>query len=223
MKKPEVIMHNSISLDGRIAGFNANIRLHYSIVGNYQAEIYMAGSNTAKTGIEMYGGAPVENEADFHRPEGEETYLSYWVIPDTRGMLKGMLHALRRNEYCRDVIVLISKQTDNDYVNYLKERNYDFLVCGEEHADYNIAFDWLSKKYNARRILVDSGPALCAVLLKQQMVDRISLLIHPGLAGNQFPGLFEKLDLPSTIDLSLETQKRIDNDYIHMVWQIKKT
>ena len=51
--------------------------------------------------------------------------MSYWVIPDTRGVLKGLLHVLRRFEYCRDVIILVSERTGADYVAYLDERDYD--------------------------------------------------------------------------------------------------
>ena len=40
MRRPEVILHNSISPDGCISGFTVNIGLHYGIVGNYGAAIY---------------------------------------------------------------------------------------------------------------------------------------------------------------------------------------
>jgi hypothetical protein len=50
MRRPEVILHNSISPDGCISDFTVNIDLHHGIVGNYGAEIYIAGSSTAKTG-----------------------------------------------------------------------------------------------------------------------------------------------------------------------------
>ena len=45
MMRPEVIMVNSVSLDDRISGFEANIGLHYRIVNEYEADFYMAGSN----------------------------------------------------------------------------------------------------------------------------------------------------------------------------------
>ncbi|MDD5500853.1 MAG: RibD family protein [Candidatus Omnitrophica bacterium] len=220
--KPEVIMHNSISLDGRVTGFEANMALHYGIVNKYGADFYMAGSNTAKTGVELFGEMPVENEADYCKPEKGQD-LSYWVIPDTKGSLKGMLHTFRRYEYCKDVILLISRQTNQDYIDYLEERHYDYLTCGDKFVDYKEAFKSLGTKYNARRILVDTGPTLSGILLKQRLVDKISLLIHPFLVGNNFPNIFEKLDLDKlNIGLKLEKQGTLENDYLQMVWQVIK-
>jgi len=218
--KPEVIMHNSISLDGRVTGFEANIGLHYGIVNEYGADFYMAGSSTAKAGVELFGGVSIETEDDYNKPE-KEGNLSYWVIPDTKGSLKGVLHTYRRYEFCKDVILLISRRTNRDYIEYLEERHYDYLICGGAFVDYKEAFEGFGEQYHARRILVDTGPTLSGVLLKQQLVDKISLLIHPFLVGNNFPNVFEKLDLNKlNIELNLEKQEVLKNDYLHMVWRI---
>lgn len=221
--KPEVIIHNSISLDGRVTGFEANLGLHYGIVNGYSADFYMVGSNTAKAGVALFGGVPVETGDDYKKPE-KEGNLSYWVIPDTKGALKGLLHTYRRYEYCKDVILLISGRTNQDYIDYLEARHYDYILCGDEFVDYKEAFKILGTKYNARRILVDSGPTLSGILLKQRLVDKISLLVHPFLAGNRSPNVFDKLDLnEGTIALKLEKQGTLGNDYLHMVWRIVNT
>jgi 2,5-diamino-6-(ribosylamino)-4(3H)-pyrimidinone 5'-phosphate reductase len=218
--KPEVIMHNSVSLDGRVAGFEANLGLHYSIVNGYGADFYMVGSNTAKAGVALFGGAPVETGDDYNKPE-KEGNLSYWVIPDTKGTLQGVLHAYRRYEFCKDVVLLISGQTSQDYIDYLEARHYDYIIGGDEFVDYREAFKILGTKYNAGRILVDTGPTLSGILLKQRLVDKISLLVHPVLAGNSSPNVFDNLDLnEENIVLKLEKQETLGNNYLHMVWRM---
>ena len=194
MNRPEVIMHNSVSLDGKVNGFEVDMDLHYGIVGGYGADIYFAGSNTAKTGIEpgALESSP-ETPEDFRKPE-RNPGLSYWVIPDTRGVLRGQLHVLRRFEYSRDIVILVSKTTDPAYIAYLKERDYDVLECGEDRVDYETAFARLGEVYGAKRILVDSGPILGGILLGRGLVDEISLLVHPVLVGPGFPGIFSKLE-----------------------------
>ena len=222
MKRPEVIMHNSVSLDGRINGFKADEGLHYGIVASYHADVYMAGSNTARTGLELYGAVPPETGTDFQKPV-KDSHLSYWVIPDSRGVLKGFLHAYRNMEYCRDVMVLISSKTPHAYVNYLTERHYDFLVCGNDYVDYVQAFQTLAVQYNMKRILVDSGPALGGILLKNGLVDEISLLIYPYLVGNKVPGLFEKLDIEKVnIELQLLKNETLASGHIRTVWKVVK-
>ena len=122
----KVVMHNSVSLDGAILGFDLNMELHYRVTGRYKADIQLVGSNTVKMGIDMFGvEIPPEEESDFKKPE-KDTGLPYWVIPDTRGVLVGILHYLRRTEFCRDILVLVSEKTDRDYLQYLEERDCDY-------------------------------------------------------------------------------------------------
>jgi 2,5-diamino-6-(ribosylamino)-4(3H)-pyrimidinone 5'-phosphate reductase len=61
-------------------------------------------------GIELYGGSvPLEEKKDFEKLKRSES-LPYWVIPDTKAILKGLLHTCRRFKFCKDVIVLISEE-----------------------------------------------------------------------------------------------------------------
>ncbi len=222
MAKPEVIMHNSVSLDGKITGFEPDMGLHYGIVGSYGADVYCAGSNTARTGIFLQTSeAPPETQDDLRKPE-RGAGLSYWVIPDTRGVLKGLLHVLRRFPYCRDIIVLVSERTGADYIEYLKERDYDMIVCGEDHADYGRAFGILADRYGVRRILVDSGPTLGGLLLKSGLVDEISLLVHPILAGRKAPGLFDGLGLEPPAGAWVPSRSEIlEGGCIRLVWRAR--
>ncbi|MGC9365201.1 MAG: hypothetical protein ACP5FZ_11630 [Fidelibacterota bacterium] len=105
--KTKLILHNSISLDGSFIGLTPSLELHYGIVNSFKPDGYMAGSVTAKTGIEEFGqSVPAETKSDFAKPKKDKS-LSYWIIPDSRGILKGLLHYYRRFEFCRDVIVLV--------------------------------------------------------------------------------------------------------------------
>ena len=179
----EIILHNSISLDGSLTNFEPNMELHYQIAGKYNPDAHLIGSNTIKVGIELYGeGVPPEEEKDFQKPE-RDTNLPYWIILDTKGKLKGLLHTSRRFEYRRDVIVLISKKTSKEYIEYLRERNYDYHVVGEDHVDLKVALKLLSAKYHVKKILADTGRILGNVLLELGLLSEISLLIHPVIVG----------------------------------------
>jgi 2,5-diamino-6-(ribosylamino)-4(3H)-pyrimidinone 5'-phosphate reductase len=194
----KLIMHNSISLDGSFTDFEVNMGLHYQIASTYKADASLIGSNTIKTGMEMYGGEiPRENEADFTKPDRSAT-LPYWIIADTKGITRDLLYTCRNFEFCRDVIVLISQQTKEDYVNYLKERNYDYSVCGNEHIDFEKALSTLSKKYGIKTILIDSGPTLNRVLLGKGLIDEISLLVSPALVGTRSNKLLAHLNNENT-------------------------
>ena len=217
----KTILHNSVSLDGSYVNFNVNMGLHYQVVGIYQPGIYLVGSNTAKSGIDMLQGPiPEEQPADFQPPARPGT-VSYWVIPDTKGILKGLLHVYRQFEFCRDVIILISETTPNEYIQYLKERNYDYLKAGTAQINFKEAFSSLHDKYNVSTILADTGKTLGNILLNQGLVDEISLLVHPVISGRNSENLFHGVDTP--INLKLKKNETLDNDYLWMVYKVEYT
>lgn len=117
---PEIIIHNSISLDCSLTGFIPDMALHYKIAGDYKPDAHLIGSQTVITGNEMFGdGIPQEEPADFKQPERRKD-LPWWVIVDSRGRLKGSLHTCRRFEFCRGVVLLVSRSTPEDYILHFR-------------------------------------------------------------------------------------------------------
>ena len=120
---PKVVVHNSVSIDGSLTGFVPSMEMHYGIANAYRPEVHLIGSATVKAGIEMYGnGVPPEEKSDFERPDRYAS-LPWWVVVDSRGSTMGLLHAARRFEYCRDIVVLVSRATPKDFLQRLKNLN----------------------------------------------------------------------------------------------------
>lgn len=221
-KKTRVVMQNTISLDGSFINFETSqevMGLHYQIVGSFGKVLYLFGSNTAKVAIEMFGGLTPETKDDFKKPQKNEN-LSYWIVVDSEAVLKGKLHFYRRSEYCRDIIVLVSESTDKSYVDYLKEREYDFIVTGEKQVDLKKAFDILSEKYKTSTILVDSGRGLTNVMLNQGLVDEISLLVLPVIVGAKSENLFR--NITKQIKLEGINERVFSNGCIQLRYKVQK-
>ena len=159
------------------------------------------------------------------------------ILSDTRGGTYGQArshHAqfgqpgrprhrvLRRFEYCRDVIILVSETTGADYVAYLDERGYDHLLCGRDRVDFGLAFGLLAERYGVKRVLADSGPTLGGVLLEAGLVDEISLLVHPVFAGAEAPGLFDGLKpgLPAEGWASVKAET-LAGGRVRVIWRAK--
>jgi len=216
---PKVILHNSVSLDGSLTNFEPNMALHYQIAGKYNADAHLIGSNTVKVGVELYGGeVPLEEKQDFAKPERSEG-LPYWVIPDTKGILKGLLHTCRRFEFCRDVIVLVSETTPAEYVTYLKERNYDCHIVGKKHVDLERALELLSKRYGVKTVLADTGRILGNLLLNQGFVKEISLLIHPVIVGTTAYNMFGIANKNSKLKLC--KKETLEKNYVWLVYTLE--
>jgi 2,5-diamino-6-(ribosylamino)-4(3H)-pyrimidinone 5'-phosphate reductase len=217
---PKVIIHNSVSLDGSLTDFEPNMGLHYQIAGNYQPDAHLIGSNTVKVGAELYGeGVPPEEAKDFEKPERAES-LPYWVIPDTEGALKGLLHTCRRFEFCKDVVVLVSEETPKGYLEHLEERNYDYHVVGKKHVDLEKALELLSAKYGVKKVLADTGRILGNLLLNQGLASEISLLIHPIIVGNKSYSIFSNVS--EAISLKLCKAELLDKGYVWLVYTVNK-
>lgn len=217
---PKIIIHNSISLDGSLTNFEPNMELHYEIAGYYKPDVHLVGSNTVKAGIEMYGeGVPPEEEKDFRKPERDKN-RPYWVIPDTKGKLKGLLHTCRRFEFCRDAIVLVSETTPSEYLEHLAERNYEYYIVGKKHVDLKKSFELLSSDYKVKRVLTDTGRVLGNLLLEQGFVSELSLLVHPAIVGKNSYNIFGNIS--KNIGLKLYKKEFFPRGYIWLVYKLKK-
>lgn len=158
--KPNIIIHNSVSLDCSLTGFIPDMGLHYRIAGEYKPDAHLIGADTVIAGNEMFGeGIPEEVLSDFIKPDRDPN-LPWWIITDSGGRLQGMLHTCRRFEYCRDVILLVSEKTSDSYLEHLRKRNYHYIIAGKEKVDLKKAIEQLGINLKIKRILTDTGRVL---------------------------------------------------------------
>jgi 2,5-diamino-6-(ribosylamino)-4(3H)-pyrimidinone 5'-phosphate reductase len=218
--KPGIIIHNSISLDGSLTGFMPDMKLHYKIAGGYKPDAHIIGSDTIIKGIDMFGeGVPEETPEDFISPH-REPEVPWWVIVDSRGRLKGLLHTCRRFEFCKDVILLVSASTPAGYLTHLKERNYQYIIAGKENVDLKTAIDCLNEKFGIGKMLTDTGRILGNKLINMGMVYEISLLIHPLVVGEKCYHIFS--DVTTYLNLKLIKSEQLGNGCVWMVYNIEK-
>ena len=220
---PKVIIHNTISLDGALNDFELDIGLHYQIAGRYKADVHLIGSETARTGIEMYTEDVAKEEAaDFAKPDIEpDDKRPYWAVIDSRGILMNLLHAFRRSGFCKDVIVFITENTPDSYREYLGKRHYDSFVVGERRVDLGRSLEILAGTYGAKTVLIDAGATLNSILLKNRLIDEISLLVSPILVGKKPLKLFERLALAGEgIKCKLISSETFDSDHVLLVYRL---
>jgi 2,5-diamino-6-(ribosylamino)-4(3H)-pyrimidinone 5'-phosphate reductase len=217
--KPYIILHNSVTLDGSLTGFMPDMELHYRLAGSYAQDANLIGSETVIKGQEMFGnGIPAEEDNDFKVPLRDQS-LPWWVVVDSRGKLMGMLHTCRRFEYCKDVIVLVSEGTPEGYLKHLEERNYRYIKTGKVKVDIESALSLLADKYGIRKILTDTGQVLGSILINENMVDEISLLVHPLLKGKASYCVFG--GVTSDTNLELIKEEKFEGGYIWLRYKVR--
>jgi len=215
-----ITIFNSVSLDGAVTGFPLDLEAHYKVLGQLAPETVLVGSNTAKTGIETFiREIPPETEQDRKKPDiAANDRRAYWIIPDSRGVLKNMLHVYRQTGYGKDIIMLISESTPADYRAYLEERHYDCIVAGKTTVDLPAALEKAAAKYDFRYIVTDTGPALNTAVLEAGLGDEIKLLVWPAIAGKAGRNFME--GLKSGIKLQLLSCDRQDKGSMLLSYKV---
>lgn len=182
--KPRVIIHTAMSLDGRITNFPADLELYYSLAAQYNPDAILFGSGTVLAAVRDNPAleVPPEHEEMFAPPPGQPDPRPLLVIADSRGQVR-CWDAIRKWPYMRDVLALCSRATPREYLEYLKERRINTIVTGTERISMREALEALNRDYQVTVVRVDSGGTLNSVLLHEGLVDEVSVLIHPVIAG----------------------------------------
>ncbi len=224
---PHVILHNAVSVDGRIDWFAADVRKYYELVAFWKEDATLAGTETMLRAYPEERITPDDEEAFEHtKPKPEDT-RALLVVPDSRGRIRHILHVLRHEPYWRDTIILVSGSTPKTYLDYLKSKNILFIQAGKEHVDYKAALEELNARYGVKVVRVDSGGILNGVLLRAGLVNEVSLLVHPFLVGGTSPrSMYQAQDLIAAngvIRLKLTHLEQMENELIWLRYTVKGT
>jgi len=221
--KSKLILHNQVSLNGAFLGFEVDMEKYYSILNSFHPQYILIGSNTAKSGIETYyEQVPAETPDDFRKPSIEKSdKRPYWVVPDSTGKLMGLLHTYRNAGYCKDIIVLISRNTAEEYKQYLHERHYDFISAGYNKVDLVACLQKLEEKYNPGTIVTDCGRILAKKIFELNLVREISLILTPQLSKKKYEPLLYNLNIPANIELKLDAVTDLKNGLLHLKYILK--
>jgi len=183
---PRVILHSATSLDGRITDFPANLDLYYALAATWNPDAVLFGSETILAALRDNPSlaVPSEHEKIFRPPEGTNDTRPLMVIADSRGRVR-CWDAIRRWPYMREILAFCSSATPKDHLSYLEEQKIPAIVAGKDRIDMREALEMLSFQYGVGTVRVDSGGTLNSVLLAAGVVDEVSVLIHPFLAGGR--------------------------------------
>ncbi|HEY3448876.1 MAG TPA: RibD family protein [Myxococcales bacterium] len=181
MARPYVILHNAVSLDGRIDGFGLDLAQFYGLAACFEEDASLAGS---KTMFDPSQPVPEETPADRapRPPPAPDDRRPLLVVPDSRGKVRNW-HVLRQAGHWRDFVSLCSERTPRRHLDYLNERGIHVVVAGKDRVDFQQALPALRGRFGVKRVRVDSGGILNGVLLRQGLVDEVSVLVYPVIVG----------------------------------------
>ena len=189
--KPRVIIHNAVSLDGKVTGFEVDMRRYYALVPTWKEDATLCGSGTILAAPE--GRVREGDECEPRRKPGPGDRRPLLVVADSRGRVRCWSMLLGAG-FWRDGVAICSRRTPDQHLEYLRKRGVSRIVAGDEGVDPARALAILRSRFKVRTIRVDSGGTLNAALLRDGLVDELSLLVHPVLAGTAARPLFAGTD-----------------------------
>jgi 2,5-diamino-6-(ribosylamino)-4(3H)-pyrimidinone 5'-phosphate reductase len=226
---PRVILHNAVSLDGRIDDFAVDLAQFYELTTRWKEDASLAGADTI---LKAAKSAPAEDEsasAFWPSPDGSgpgsEDPRPLLVIPDSRGRVR-CWHFLKTWPYWRGFVALCSKKTPQDYLDYLEKRNISCIVTGEDRVDLSAALEELNHRFGVKVVRADSGGKLNGALLRAGLADEVSLLIYPSLVGGETErSMFHAPNLASsegTVSLKLKNIETLKDGAVWLLYDISK-
>jgi len=217
--RPQVVLHNSVSVDGATTGFLPHLGQHYGTADELNTDARLVWSATLLRGFDHQGSPRIVDPGDDHdRPRDDHADEPLWFVVDSHAHLFGRLHELRAFPGVQDVVILAATDTDPNYLAYLKRRQYRFYCVGNCDVALPQALAWVGEHFGVRRLVVDSGPVLSRLLFDQDLVDEVSVLIHPIAVGVTGRKLFEGSQWPHHLQF-LESRV-LQYGVIHMRYSV---
>lgn len=223
MKKPHIIVHMMMALDGRIdCGMTAQLAgnaEYYATLAALDAPSRVTGSTTAAS--ELAAGAAKASAPD---PIGKEAFAkhqtapAYSIIADSHG--KTNWNAESNSSYPH--LILTSTTVSRAYLADLDRKHISWIATGTDHVDLKRAMTLLATEFGVDRLAVVGGGTINGGFLAAGLVDELSVVIGPGVDGRTGqPALFDGLVKGSRpLALTLKAVKAYPDDAVWLRYTV---
>lgn len=182
---PHVVLHVEASLDGRIDHIRPDVGRFYSLAAGFHEDAILTGADTLLQG----DGLPAEDDEGPPTPEAIGGDGPLFVVTDSRCRFV-QWNWLRKQPYWRDAVALVAQASPAEGLERLAGKGVPTIVCGDRRVDLRAALETLAARYDVRTVRVDSGGALSGALVREGLVDEVSVLLEPVLVGGVLPRTF---------------------------------
>jgi len=205
--RPYVVAHVAVSVEGATTGFEPDVSRFYALAGTWREELTLVGADTILAQEQALAAAA--------RPGPAEGGPLLAVV-DGRGRVREW-EALRDVGHWSEVLALHAAATPPRPAG----RSVPELVVGTERVDLAGALRAFGER-GVGLVRVDSGGSLIGALLSAGLLDEISLLVHPRLAGVRGDRRWHGSAPPPAAELDLVASETFDDGLVWLRYRLRR-
>jgi len=204
MERPYIICHMTVSLDGKVTGdflscsaCERAVEVYYEINRAYAADAYACGKVTMEGSFTGGWTPDLSPFADAKLPR--EDYVAdpsaafFAVAFDRRGRLgwkTGRIEDEDPGYGGAHIVEVLCEDAADAYLAYLRSIGVSYLFAGERELDLPLALMKLKKLFGIERLLLEGGSEINGAFQRERVVDALSLVVAPMVAGEEDKPLF---------------------------------
>jgi len=216
MTRPYIICHMVTSIDGKVTGdflFRNECAeatdIYYRINRERKADgficgrVTMEGSFTGGWYPDLSQYKPVHHDLDDKMDFIVDDLSGFYAVAfDTNGKL-----GWRSNKIIdpdgdpgydgAQIIEVLSEDVDERYLGYLENMEIPYIFAGETSIDVELALFKLKNIIGCETLLLEGGSIINGAFEREGVVDELSLVVAPVIAGNDSKPLFMDSDISS--------------------------
>lgn len=206
--KPKVICHMMGSVDGRLLNqrwsapfdgtdISAFGSLYAACAQELQTDAWMFGPRTVQEGYLprrfFAQRVPVAQPEPWKAPDAGGRML---IIPDPCGEIFYHTPTVRGSR----IIAVMSDRVTEDYLQHLQAAGVSFVFSGAGGQQLRGTFQDIGRLFGIRSISLQGGGIINGALLKEGLLDELSLLVYPGVDGlSGVPSIMEYMGKPEEL------------------------
>jgi len=176
-----------------------------------------------RTDIHSFNTGRVMAKISMNKPQKniKKIKCSFILVDNTHLTSTGIKNLLRK------VRKLYLITTNNKHPAFKQTENNLEIIFYKNKINFKNLFNQLKKTYGINRVTIQSGGTMNSILIREGLIDRVSLVIAPCLIGGKdTPTLVDGDSLRSQADLkkikALKLKKftRLKNHYLHLVYEV---
>ncbi|MHC1681042.1 MAG: dihydrofolate reductase family protein [Methanomassiliicoccales archaeon] len=217
----KIVLHIQTSLDARATGFEIDMGTHYQLAETFEPDGIISGADT-------FLAAPIPDEVPEWSFEVAKNFpscsRSVMAIVDSKGRVRNW-SGIKKQPFWKTPVALCSRSTPKEYLEYLEKEGVDVIITGKDKVDLKKALKELRSRYALRTLRIDSGGTLSAIMLKEGLIDEISVILSPCIVGNPNTAHFINptvSELAEPRQLKLRHVEEMENGLIWLKYDVIK-